>query len=143
MSDSRTSTRLRALLLAAGCAAVLGLAACGGGSDSSSTTTTPTVPAGTTGASSTDSGSTTGDTGSISGADISQLRDAFNQQLMQVLTTSQGLTQSQAQCAIDELDQTVSDADLQSALQQAAQTGQPPQDLIDAGFQAGQHCANQ
>ena len=139
MSDSRTSTRLRMLLLAAGCAAVLGLAACGGGNDSSSTTT-PTVPSGATGASSTDSGSTTGDTSS---GNISDLRDAFNQQLMQVLTTTEGLTQSQAQCAIDELDQTISDDDLQNALQQAAQTGQPPQDLIDAGFQAGQHCANQ
>jgi hypothetical protein len=137
MSESRTSTRLRMLLLAAGCAAVLGIAACGGGDDSSTTTST-TVPVGTTGASSTDTGDTSGDTGSTS-----DLRDAFNQQLMQVLTTTEGLTQSQAQCAVHELEQTVSDDDLQSALQEAAQSGQPPQDLIDAGFQAGQNCAGQ
>ena len=139
MSDSRTSTRLRALLLAAGCAAVLGLGACGGGGDSSSTTSSTTTSAGATGASSTDSGGTdTTATGSASA-----LRDAFNQQLMQVLTTSQGLTQSQAQCAINELENSVSDQQLQDAITQAAQTGQPPQDLIDAGFAAGQHCANQ
>ena len=117
MSDSRTSTRLRILLLAAGCAAVLGLAACGGDDESSTT-----------------------DLGDISGGDISQIRDAFNAQLLTVLTTTEGLTQEQAQCAIDALDESVSDEDLQAALQEAAQTGQPPQDLIDAGFQAGQDC---
>jgi basic membrane lipoprotein Med (substrate-binding protein (PBP1-ABC) superfamily) len=139
MSDSHVSTRLRMLLLAAGCAAVLGLAACGGGDDSTSTTSTP-VASGATGASSTDSGSTTGD---LSSGDIGALRDAFNQQLMQVLTGQEGLSQSQAECAIKELETTVSDQQLADALQQAAQSGQPPQDLIDAGFQAGQHCANQ
>jgi ABC-type oligopeptide transport system substrate-binding subunit len=139
MSDSRTSTRLRMLLLAAGCAAVLGLAACGGDDDTSPTTSS-TVPTGATGASSTDTGSTDGD---ISSGDISEIRDAFNQQLLQVLTTTEGLTQSQAQCAIDALEESVSDDDLQAALEEAAQTGQPPQDLIDAGFQAGQDCKDQ
>ena len=142
MSDLHVSTRLRMLLLGAGCAAVLGLAACGGGSDSSSTTSTP-VPTGATGASSTGSGSTTGSTGDLSSGDIGALRDAFNQQLMQVLTGQQGLSQSQAECAIKELENTVSDQQLADALQQAAQSGQPPQDLIDAGFAAGQKCANQ
>jgi ABC-type phosphate transport system substrate-binding protein len=138
MSNSPSSTRLRALLLAAGCAAVLGLAACGG-SDSSSTTSSTTTPVGATGASSTD----TGGTATTPTGDASALRDAFNQQLIQVLTTSQGLTQSQAECAINELENSVSDQQLQDAITQAAQTGQPPQDLIDAGFAAGQHCANQ
>jgi len=142
MSSSHVSKRLRMLLLAAGCTAVLGLAACGGGDDSSSTTSTP-VATGATGSSSTDSGNTTGDTGDLSSGDIGALRDAFNQQLMQVLTTQQGLSQSQAECAIHELENSVSDQQLADALQQAAQSGQPPQDLIDAGFQAGQHCANQ
>jgi hypothetical protein len=130
------------LLLGAGCAAVLGLAACGGGDDSSTTPSTTVPAAGATGASSaggTDtSTAASGDTGSASA-----LRDAFNQQLEQVLTTSQGLTASQAQCAIHALEQSVSDQQLQDAITQAAQTGQPPQDLIDAGFQAGQDCAGQ
>jgi hypothetical protein len=142
MSDSHVSTRLRVLLLAAGCAAVLGVAACGGDDDSTSTTSSP-VATGATGASSTDSGSTTDDAGDLSSGDIGALRDAFNQQLMQVLTSQEGLSQSQAQCAIKELESTVSDQQLADALQQAAQSGEPPQDLIDAGFQAGQHCANQ
>jgi hypothetical protein len=142
MSDSLVSTRLRMLLLAAGCAAVLGLAACGG-DDDSSTSTAATVPTGATGAESTDSGSTTGDVGDLSSGDISELRDAFNQQLMQVLTGQEGLTQSQAECAIKELENSVSDQELADALQEAAQSGEPPQDLIDAGFDAGQTCANQ
>jgi hypothetical protein len=128
------------LLLAAGCAAVLGLAACGG-DDESSSTTSSTVPTGATGASSTDTGDT--DLGDVSGGDISEIRDAFNAQLLTVLTTTEGLTQEQAQCAIDALEESVSDDDLQAALEEAAQTGQPPQDLIDAGFDAGQQCQDE
>ena len=60
-----------------------------------------------------------------------------------MLTTQQNLTESQAQCAIDELEQTVSDEELQSAIVEAAESGQPPQDLIDAGFDAGKECAGQ
>ena len=60
-----------------------------------------------------------------------------------MLTTQQNLTDSQAQCAIDKLEQTVSDEDLKSAIIEAAQSGQPPQDLIDAGFNAGKECAGQ
>lgn len=144
MSDSPASTRLRALLLAAGCAAVLGLAACGGGNDSS-TTTSSTIPAGATGASSTVGGSTTDSTttSTTGGTDSAALRDQFNQALAQVLISQQGLTQSQAQCAIKELDQSVSDTDLQSAIQQMAQNGTPPQSLIDSAFQAGKDCAGQ
>jgi hypothetical protein len=130
--------RLRVLALAAGCVAVLGLAACGGGDDSSSTTSSTT----TTATESTDATSTTGGV-DPSNIDASALRDQFNQQLVQVLTTQQGLSDSQAQCAINELENTVSDQQLQDAIVQAAQTGKPPQDLIDAGFAAGQKCANQ
>ena len=138
MTESRISTRLRMLLLAAGCTAVLGLAACGGDDE---TSTTSTVPTGATGTESTDTGDTTPtdlDTG-----DAGDLRDAFNEQLLTVLTTTQGLSQSQAQCAIDALEDSVSDDDLQAAIEEAAQTGEPPQDLIDAGFEAGQQCADQ
>jgi hypothetical protein len=133
MSDSRTSTRLRMLLLAAGCTAVLGLAACGG-DDEEPTSTTSTVPTGATGE------ATTGD---IDTGDAGDLRDQFNTQLLQVLTTTQGLTEAQAQCAIDALEESVSDDELQSAIEEAAQTGEPPQDLIDAGFDAGQQCQDE
>jgi len=139
MSDSRISTRLRMLLLAAGCTAVLGLAACGGDDETTSTAATSTE---TTSAETTDTGDT-GDTGDIGDVDASTLRDQFNEQLMQVLTTAQGLTESQAQCAIDALEESVSDDELQAAIEEAAETGEPPQDLIDAGFDAGQQCANE
>jgi len=134
MSRCRTTTLIRVLLLAVACAAVLALTACGG--DDSTTTAAETS---TTTSSTTDSGSTT-DGSSI---DAAALRDEFNKQLLQVLTTTQNLSDSQAQCAIDKLEETVSDDQLKDAIVQAAQSGQPPQDLIDAGFQAGKDCAGE
>jgi hypothetical protein len=137
MPDRRTSTWIRALVLAAFCAALLGLAACG--SDDSDSTSTEA--ASTTTSSTEDGGTTT----SIpdDAVDASALRDEFNRQLLTVLTTQQNLTDSQAQCAIDKLEETVSDDQLKDAILEAAQTGQPPQDLIDAGFNAGKECADQ
>ena len=138
MPDRRTTTWIRALLLAACCAALLGLAACGGDDGDSTSTEAAST---TTTTSSEDSGTTT----SIpdDAIDASALRDEFNKQLLTVLTTQQNLTDSQAQCAIDKLEQTVSDEDLKAAILEAAQSGQPPQDLIDAGFNAGKECAGQ
>jgi hypothetical protein len=138
MPDRRTTTWIRALLLAACCAALIGLAACGGDDSDSTSTEAATT---TTTTSSEDSGTTT----SIpdDAIDASALREEFNKQLLTVLTTQQNLTDSQAQCAIDKLEDTVSDEDLKNAILEAAQTGQPPQDLIDAGFNAGKECADQ
>jgi ABC-type glycerol-3-phosphate transport system substrate-binding protein len=136
MSDSPLTNRLRVLALIAGCVAVLGLAACGGDDDDSSSTTT--TPAETTDA--------TTDTTSVDTSDLPDaeaLRDQFNQQLLQVLTTSQNLTQAQAECAIDELENSVSDEELQQAIVEAAQSGEPPQDLIDSAFDAGASCAGE
>jgi hypothetical protein len=136
MPDRRTTTWIRALLLAACCAALLGLAACGGGDDSTST-----EAASTTTSSTDDSATTT----SIpdDAIDAAALRDEFNRQLLTVLTTQQNLTDSQAQCAIDKLEESVSDEDLKNAIIEAAETNQPPQDLIDAGFNAGKECAGE
>ena len=110
--------------------------------------TTPPAPATTSSSSTTAPTDTTGatsgntDTGDLPG-DASALRDQFNQQLLQVLTTQQNLTQSQAQCAIDELEQSVTDEELQQAIVEAAQSGQAPQDLINEAFDAGAACADQ
>ena len=107
--------------------------------------TTPPAPAHTSTTAPTDTtGATSGntDTGDLPG-DASALRDQFNQQLLQVLTTQQNLTQSQAQCAIDELEQSVTDEELQQAIVEAAQSGQAPQDLINEAFDAGAACADQ
>ncbi len=135
MSRCRTTTLIRVLLLAIACSAMLALVACGG-DDSTTTaaeTSTTTTPA------TTDAGSTD----AADSIDAAALRAEFNKQLLQVLTTTQNLTGSQAQCAIDKLEETVTDEQLKDAIVQAAQSGQPPQDLIDAGFQAGKECANQ
>lgn len=132
-------TRLRILALLAGCIAILGLAACGGDDETTSSSTTSSTPTSTTGADSSTSSDT--DTGDL--PDAGALRDQFNQQLLQVLTTQQNLTQSQAQCAIDELEQSVSDEQLQQAILDAAQTGEAPQDLINEAFDAGAACAGQ
>jgi ABC-type glycerol-3-phosphate transport system substrate-binding protein len=136
MSHSPLTTRLRVLALIAGCVAVLGLAACGGDDDDSTATTT--TPAETTDAT---TDSTSVDTDDLPDADV--LREQFNQQLLQVLTTSQDLTQAQAECAIKELEDTVSDEELQQAIIDAAQSGEPPQDLIDSAFDAGASCAGE
>ncbi len=132
MTNSPLRTRFRVLALLAGCVAILGLAACGGDDETTSTTST-TAPTGATGS---------GDTSDLPG-DASALRDQFNQQLLQVLTTQQNLTQSQAQCAIDELEQSVTDEELQQAIVEAAQSGQAPQDLINEAFDAGAACADE
>jgi len=140
MTNTPLTSRLRILALLAGCIAILGLAACGGDdSTTSSTTSSTTTATGATGESST---TTSGNTGDVPG-DASALRDQFNQQLLQVLTTQQNLTQSQAECAINELEQSVSDEQLQQAILEAAQSGEAPQDLINEAFDAGAACADQ
>jgi hypothetical protein len=125
-------TRFRAFAVIAACVAALGFAACG--DDDDETTTTAAEETSTT--------ETTGDTGELDTADAEALREQFNQQLITVLTQQQNLTEAQAECAIEELESTVSDDELQAAILEAAESGEAPQDLIDAGFDAGQACAD-
>ena len=132
MSSSSKWIRFRAFAVIAACVAALGFAACG--DDDEETPTTAPAAEETT--------ETTGDTGELDTADAGALRDQFNQQLITVLTQQQNLTEAQAQCAIEELETTVSDDELQAAILEAAESGEAPQDLIDAGFDAGQACAD-
>ena len=132
MSSSSMRTRFRAFAVIAACIAALGFAACGDDDEETSTTA----------AEETTTSETTGDTGELDTADAEALRDQFNQQLITVLTQQQNLTEAQAQCAIEELESTVSDDELQAAILEAAESGEAPQDLIDAGFDAGQACAD-
>jgi hypothetical protein len=133
MSSSSKTTRFRAFAVTAACVAALGFAACGD-DDEETSTTAPVAEETTT--------ETSGDTGELDTADAGALRDQFNQQLITVLTEQQNLTEAQAQCAIEELESTVSDDELQAAILEAAESGEAPQDLIDAGFDAGQACAD-
>ncbi len=133
MSSPSITTRFRAVAVAGACVAAIGFASCGG--DDEETTTTPTIEeSGTTGE--------TGDVGALDTGDAGALRDQFNDQLITVLTTQQDLTQAQAECAVEELESSVSDDELQAAILEAAESGEAPQDLIDAGFEAGQSCAD-
>ena len=123
----------RSLVAIALCLAVLGLAACGGDDETSSApSTTPTGATGT---------DTTGnvDTGDL--PEAGTLREQFDEQLLQILTTTQGMSQDQAECAVRELGSRISDEEIQQAIAEAAQTGQSPQDLIDEAFDAGAECS--
>jgi hypothetical protein len=125
---------LRILLSIAACLATLGLAACGGDDETTSSSSTTTTTE-TTGA------ETTGDADAGDSADASTLREQFDEQLLQILTTTQGMSRSEAQCAVEELDSRISDEEIQDAIAEAAQTGQSPQDLIDEAFDAGAECS--
>jgi hypothetical protein len=128
---------LRSLAPIVACLAVLAVGACGGDGDttgtSSTTTSTDATDADTTG---------TGEVDTSGLPDAATLRDQFDDQLLQLLTTTQGLSESQARCAIDELEKRFSDEEIRVAIAAAAETGQSPQDLIDEAFDAGAECAD-
>ena len=126
----------RALAASITCLAALGLAACGGDDDTTSAASTTTD---TTGVSSTQPATTSVDEGSL--PDAGTVREQFNEQLLQILTTTQGLNQATAQCAIDQLETRISDEQIRQAIIDSAETGEPPQDLIDEAFDAGAECA--
>jgi hypothetical protein len=132
-------TPVRAIAVTAACVAALGLVACGGGDEESTVTTTGAEAAETTTTSEAQTTSTTGSTttpGDDADVDVDALREQFNEQLRGVLTGQQGLTPSQADCAVEELQDSLTD----EALRKVAETGQAPKDLIDAAFDAGVAC---
>jgi hypothetical protein len=97
----------------------LGIAACGGEDETTTTTTT-------TGA--------TGEAGAAGAGSI----DHFEAALRESLTGAQGLSEAQADCAIDEIRKRVGE----EAFQAAADTGDVPDELLEASFDAGVKCAN-
>ena len=100
----------------------LGIAACGGEDETTTTTTTT----GATGA--------TGGAGAAAGGSI----DDFEAALRQSLTGAQGLSEVQADFAIDEIRERVGE----EAFQAAAETGDVPDELLEASFDAGVKCAS-
>ena len=125
---------LRSLAPILACLAILAVGACGG--DDATTTTTDS----TTTSSRTET-TETSDVDTSGLPDASVLRDEFNEQLLKLLTTTQGLSEAQAQCAIDELEKAFTDEEIREAIAAAGETGQSPQDLIDTAFDAGADCA--
>ena len=75
----------------------------------------------------------TGSSSSTSDESIGALEDALRENL----TGAQGLSEEQANCAIDEIFDEVSPEEMQ----QAAQTGDVPKGLFETAFDAGVKCA--
>ena len=108
-------------------AASLALAACGDDDSGDTSTSRSAEATGATGAS-----GATGESGSTESLD--QLESALRENL----TGPQGLTDEQADCAIDKIFDAVSEEELRKA----ATTGDVPNGLFDAAFDAGVKCAS-
>jgi basic membrane lipoprotein Med (substrate-binding protein (PBP1-ABC) superfamily) len=111
------STRLRALVLAAACAATLGLAACGGGDDTSTTATSTAATSSTT---------TSSDTGGVSSDIRQQFDDAVRQSLEAAAANGAPID---VDCAVSKLEAALSDDDVQQIVD-AFQNGQQPPSSI-------------
>jgi hypothetical protein len=119
MSPAHKLTRLHARLLALALAAGLGLSACGGGDDSSSSSTASTTSSTSTAA--------------------SDLRQKFDNLLQQNLTGNQGLSGDIANCVVKNLQQNVTD----EQIQQVIDSGQLTPAVTKAAQSAGITCAQQ
>jgi len=108
-------------------ATALALAGCGGG-DNDETDTTST--------------STTSTTSTTPSSEPSKFREQFNDVVTGLLTESEDLSPAVARCAIEILDQEITDAELEAALAEQSETGEAPADLVDAAFEAGRECAS-
>jgi hypothetical protein len=132
MPITRT-TRIRALVLAAVCAASLGVAACGGDDDETTdTTTTPAVET-------TDTGAETTDTGAVSG----DIREQFDQIVRQSLESAAAAgAPIDVDCAVDRLQEVLSDEDVQALIDASQSGGQPPSDIQQELANAGAECVD-
>lgn len=117
---NRGSGRRRVAAVSLAVTAALAFGACG--DDEEETTTTTSVPSGTT------------DTSGDSAATIPpELEDALRTNLLEV----QGLTEAQADCAIDYITENAGDE-----LAAAGETGEVSDNLSDVSFDAGVECAD-
>ena len=118
---NRTGKRRRIAAVSLAVTAALALGACGDDEEETTTTTT-SVPSGTT------------DTSGDSAATIPpELEDALRANLLEV----QGLTEAQADCAIDYIVENAGDE-----LAAAGETGDVSENLTDVSFDAGVECAD-
>ncbi len=127
MSRPRSRLGIRALILTGVCAATLGLAACG---DDEEEATTPTTEAEAT------TSTTEEEATALESDDPEVLREQFNAALRETLTTTQGLSESQADCAIAELEDTITD----DVLQELSETGTVSAEVQEAAVDAGIAC---
>ncbi|MFL5869941.1 MAG: hypothetical protein ACJ75R_02605 [Solirubrobacterales bacterium] len=126
-----SSTRLRALVLAAACAASLGLAACGGGDDTSSTPTTTALGA-------------TGTGGDTTGGVSSDIRQQFDDAVRQSLETAAANgAPIDVDCAVEKLQGALSDEEVQQIVDAFQNGQQPPSSIQQDITSAATECVTQ
>ena len=125
MSMFRLAGRVRGTRVPVALAVAISLSIAACGDDEETTTTSAAGVSGATGA--------TGAESSTSDESLGALEDALRENL----TGAQGLSEAQADCAIDEIFDEVSPEEIQ----QAAQTGDIPKGLFESAFDAGVKCA--
>ena len=121
------------MVIALAAVASLALSACGGSDDTTATTT----PAATSSTPTTSSTTTTTATTSTDTSASSDLRQSFDTALRKNLIGTQGLSEQQADCVLNELHNTLPDSQIQATV-----SGQAPKAVTQAAFQAGIKCAN-
>jgi len=126
MSRQRPAVRIRALVLTGVCAATLGLAACGEEEESTAPTTEAEA------ATSTEEEATDPESD-----DPEVLREQFNAALRETLTTTQSLSDAQAECAIEELQEAITDDVLQELSETGAVSAEVQEAAVDAGITCG------
>lgn len=127
----RAGTGRRGVALLVAVVSSLGVASCGDDSADTTSTNGKQPPAAVaTGPESGPSGST-------------ELRNRFNDALLDILTQREDLSPSQARCALDELNRSITDEDIEDAMDNATSGASVPEDVLDAAFDAGQACADE
>jgi hypothetical protein len=135
MFDSSSRTRIRGLVLAAICAAALGLAACGDDDDDAATTTDTAVETTET----TDSGDTTTETTETTDTGETAETEGDVTELLRSQLEAAGIQPDQAECVIDELESTLDE----DTLEELRDAQEAPQEVIDASTAAAQKCLGQ
>jgi Flp pilus assembly protein TadD len=119
------SSRPAAIVLTVAALAAPALAGCGGGGDDESTTTSSTEATGTT----------------TTESSVSETRRRLDD-LVRELLTKRGLDPAIVDCALQRLQETISDEEIEAAATAIKKTGSPTPAVIDAATQAGQQCSN-
>ena len=89
------------------------------------------------------SATTSSTTRTASPVPTSDLRKEFNQLVSDLLTSGEGVSPAVARCAVESLTASVTDDELRAALEEQAQTGEVPVEILDAAFDAGVECARE
>jgi hypothetical protein len=118
----RRNSRQAAIVLAVAALAASAVEGCGGSGDDESTTTA------------------TGATVTTTESSVTETREKLDD-LVRELLTKRGLDPPIIDCALQRLQETISDEDIEAAATAIKKTGSPTPAVIDAATQAGQQCS--